>query len=33
VEKLRDPRHKEYYRRVAQEFAGTPFAQRAQGKF
>jgi tetratricopeptide (TPR) repeat protein len=33
LEKLRDPRHKEYYRRVAQEFAGTPFAQRAQGKF
>lgn len=33
LEKLRDPRAKELYRKVAQEHAGTPFAQRAQGKF
>jgi TolA-binding protein len=33
LERLRDPRSRDLYRRVAQEFAGTPFAQRAQGKF
>ncbi|MCZ7592525.1 MAG: hypothetical protein M5U15_10435 [Kiritimatiellae bacterium] len=33
LEKLRDPRSRDLYRRVAQEFAGTPYAQRAQGKF
>lgn len=33
LEELRDPRSREMYRRVAQEFAGTPYAQRAQGKF
>lgn len=33
LERLRDPRAKELYRKVAQEHAGTPFAQRAQGKF
>lgn len=33
LEKLRDPRSHDLYRRVAQEFAGTPYAQRAQGKF
>ncbi len=32
LERLRDPRSKDLYRRVAQEFGGTPFAQRAQGK-
>lgn len=33
LERLRDPRSRDLYRRVAQEFSGTPFAQRAQGKF
>ncbi|HMP77589.1 MAG TPA: tetratricopeptide repeat protein [Kiritimatiellia bacterium] len=33
LERLRDPRSREMYRRVAQEFPGTSFAQRAQGKF
>ena len=33
LERLRDPRSRDMYRRVAQEFPGTPFAQRAQGKF
>lgn len=33
LERLRDPRNRDLYRRVAQEFAGSPFAQRAQGKF
>lgn len=32
LEKLRDPRAKELYRRVASEFSGTPWAQRAAGK-
>lgn len=32
LEKLRDPRNRDLYRRVAQEFPGTPFAQRAQAK-
>lgn len=33
LERLRDPRSRDLYRRVAQEFGGTPYAQRAQGKF
>lgn len=33
LDKLRDPRAKDMYRKVAQEYAGTPFAQKAQGKF
>ena len=33
LERLRDPRSRELYKRVATEFGGTPFAQRAQGKF
>lgn len=33
LERLRDPRSRELYRRVAQEFPGTKFAQDAQGKF
>lgn len=32
LEKLRDPRAKELYRRVASEFGGTPWAQKAVGK-
>jgi len=32
LEKLRDPRAKELYRRVASEFGGTPWAQKAAGK-
>lgn len=33
LDKLRDPRAKEMYRKVATEYAGTPYAQKAQGKF
>lgn len=32
LERLRDPRNRDLYRRVAQEFGGTPFGQRAQSK-
>lgn len=32
LEKMRDPRAKDLFRRVAQEFPGSPFAQRAAGK-
>ncbi len=32
LEKLRDPRAKDMYRRVASEFSGTPWAQKAAGK-
>ncbi|MCS6771694.1 MAG: hypothetical protein NZ740_06665 [Kiritimatiellae bacterium] len=32
LERLRDPRSRDLYRRVATEFSGSPFAQRAQGK-
>lgn len=32
LEKLRDPRAKDLYRRVASEFGGTPWGQKAAGK-
>ncbi len=32
LERMRDPRSRELYRRVVEEFGGTPFAQRAQAK-
>lgn len=32
LEKLRDPRAKDMYRRVASEFGGTPWGQKAAGK-
>jgi len=32
LERMRDPRSRDLYRRVVEEFGGTPFAQRAQAK-